>query len=84
MVHDNQMPVRQRSDGMAAVCGHNGNDAWLYNLGSSVDGYLEFALNHFVDLILKMEVLVNLGSGCELLVRERHAAGVKIASFPPR
>ena len=55
-----------------------------FTISDLPDGYLEFALNHFVDLILKMEVLVNLGSGCELLVRERHAAGVKIASFPPR
>jgi hypothetical protein len=84
MVHDKQTPIRQRSDGMAAVCGHNGNDAWLCNPGYSVDGYLKLTLNHFVDLFLRMEVFVNRRSGCELVVRERHAARVKIASFPPR
>ena len=44
VVHDNKTPVRQRSDGMSNVGGHNGNDAGLRNLSFSVDGQCAFAM----------------------------------------
>jgi hypothetical protein len=41
---------------------------------SSHDGDLKLALNHLVDLFLRMEVLVNGRATLEVVMRECHAA----------
>ncbi len=84
VVHDNKTPVRQSSDGMSNVGGHNGNDAGLRNLSFSVDGQFKFTLDHFINLFLPVKVLMNLGTGCELVMCERHARRVNITPLPSR
>ena len=59
VVHDNQTPVTQCFDGVTTVCGHDGNHVWLQNLRYSIDGHLQFPLDHFIDFFFGMEVLVN-------------------------
>ncbi len=42
------------------------------DLSCAVDGYLEFALDHFVNHFLQMEMLVNSGAAFEVVMRDGH------------
>jgi hypothetical protein len=84
MVYNNKAPVSQCSHGVTTVGGHNGNHARLRYRRFSVDGHFQLALNDFVNFFFGMEVLVNRGTGCELVMCERHTGRVEIAPLPPR
>lgn len=47
-VDDNQPPVRQGLDGMAHIAGHDRNESWLCDLGHTINGHFQLALDYFV------------------------------------
>src|SRR5664279_2976135 len=68
--------------GMADVSRHDRHYTRLCDLCHFVDGHLEFALDHFIDFLLRMEMLVDGRAAREVIVRESHARRVKISSMP--
>jgi|ERR1700726_175519 len=52
------------------------------DLGRAVDGDLKFALDHLVDLLLSMEVLVDGRATLEVIVRESHARRMEVTAMP--
>ena len=64
--------------------GHNCDQARAGDPRHAVDGDLEFALDHFIDFFLRMEVFVDGRTALEVVVCEGHARRVKIASGPAR
>src|ERR1700738_2423322 len=69
---------------MADVCWHDRNQTRSGDPGHAVDGYLEFALDHFIDFFLRMEVLVNRRTARKVVVRECHVLRMEISSVPTR
>src|ERR1017187_462300 len=49
----------------------------------TVDGYLEFALDHLIDFFFRMEVLVNRRSPRKVVMRECHVLRVEISPRQP-
>src|ERR1700730_13055746 len=67
---------------MADITRYDCNQARSGDLGKAVDGYFEFALDHFINFFLRMEVLVNRRPARKIVVRERHVLRVEISSVP--
>ncbi len=83
MIHNNEVPIGNCSDGMTAVGRHDGSNAGARNVRCSVDCDFNPTLKDFVHLFLGVGVFVNRGTGCEVIMRERHAGRMKIAPLPP-
>src|SRR5208282_1143614 len=82
IVNDDGPAIGEGLDGMARITGHDGHQTRAGNLRYAVDGHLQLALDHLVDLFLRMEVLVNCRAPLEVVMRKRHARRVEIASIP--
>jgi len=61
---------------------HDGNQPRASNLCNTVDRHLKFPLDHFVNLFLRMEMLVDRRAAYEVIMCERHTGRVKIAPVP--
>jgi len=59
MIHYDGPSVSKRLYRMADVTRHDRDHAWPGNLPNAIDGYLDLTLDHFPNLFLRMEVLVN-------------------------
>ena len=69
---------------MAYTSRHDRDHASSGDLCHPIDGHLKLTLDHFVDFFLRMEMLVNKRAAHEIVMRESHAWGVKMASIPTR
>jgi hypothetical protein len=70
IVDDDGPAVGEGLDRMADITWDDCNQARSRDLSQAVDGHFELALNHLVDLFLRMEVLVNGRAALEFVVRE--------------
>jgi hypothetical protein len=59
VVNDDGSAIREGLDRMARITWHDRDQAGSYDLGCAIDGHLKRALDHLVDLFLRMEVLMN-------------------------
>jgi len=84
IINDDDPAVGKGLHGMADVARHDRDDARSDDLDLAVNGHLKFTLDHLIDLFLRMEVLVNGRATLEVVVRERHARRLEIASIPAR
>src|SRR5579864_973651 len=69
---------------MADASRDDGHEPRTDNLRDTVDRHFKFSVDHFVDFFLRMEMLVNRCAAREIVMRERHAGRVEIASMPTR
>jgi len=67
---------------MADASRHDRDEARPGDPRHAVDGNFKFALDHFVDFLLRMEMLVNGRAARELVMGECHVRRVEIASSP--
>src|ERR1700681_3927991 len=82
MVHDDGSAVGQRPDRMAGIGRDDRNQSGSGDLSHAVDGDLELALDHLIDLFLRMEVLMDGRAAREVVVSERHARRMEKAPRP--
>src|ERR1017187_1749280 len=82
VVNDDCPTVREGLDRMTGVARHDCHHSCLCDLADAVDGDLECAIDHLVDLLLGMKVLVNGGTAREFVMRKRHVCRMEIASLP--
>ena len=68
---------------MTDIARHDRNQAGADKFGRSVDGHLKLALDHFVDLVLRMKALVNGRPAREIGMREGMLAEWKKRPFHP-
>ena len=67
---------------MRSIRRDDGNQSGANGSGRAVDGQFQFALDHLVDFLLRVEVLVDRRAAREAVVREGHVFGMEIASMP--
>lgn len=84
IVNDDGATIRQSFDRVAHIAWHNPHHARSSNLLGSVDGQFEFTFNDLVDFFLRVEMLVDRRTAFEVVVGERHARRMKIATVPAR
>src|SRR5579871_4138220 len=84
VVHDDRFAVRERSDGVARVARDDRYSTRSADLGNAVNGYLELTLDHFVYFFLHMGVLVDRRTAHEMVMRDGHVRGMKVATVPAR
>lgn len=65
-------PSVRRFDRMASIRRHDRDHARSHDLHYTIDGHLEFAVDHFIHFFFRMEVLVDRRSASEVIVRECH------------
>src|SRR5215475_12471310 len=82
MIDDNHAPVGQRLDRMARIGRDDSDNPRPCDLDGAVDRELQFAVDDLVDLLLRMEVLVDRGALVELVVGEGHGLGMEVAAAP--
>src|SRR6266481_5346196 len=77
IVNDDGPAIGEGLNRMAHINRYDSDQAGSGDLGCAVDGYLKLALDHLVDLFLRMEVLVNGRAALEVVMRECHARRVE-------
>ena len=84
IIHDDGLPLCDRSHGMQRVRRDDPNRARTRALSSSTNAYFQFAFDDLPDLLLRMRMLMD-GRACiEFIMRERHAWRCEIATSPAR
>jgi hypothetical protein len=76
------LPSVSALDGMAGVRGHDGGQTRPDHLRRAIDGDFQLARDDFVDLLFGVEMLVYGGAALEIVMREGHGSGMKVASVP--
>src|SRR5262249_55863464 len=82
IVHDNGSTVSKSLDGMWYVTWQDCDYAWWEDLSNPLDGHFEFALDHLIDLFLRMKMLMNRRTTHKFVVRECHVRRVEVAAVP--
>src|SRR5215472_17189199 len=82
IVNDDCATISECLDRMADIARHDPHYTRSSNLLDAVDGQFEFAFDNFVDFFLRMEMFMNGRTAFEVVMGERHASGVKVASVP--
>lgn len=82
VVDDDGSTVSKSFDRMAYARRHDRYQPRSGNLGDAVNSHLKFPLYDLVDFLLGMKMLVNERATHEIVMGERHARRVEIASLP--
>jgi hypothetical protein len=81
-INDDCTAIAKRPDRVRCITRNDRYHAGARNVSCAVDGYLQLALDYFVNFLLRVEVLVDSCTAFEVIMRERHAPRVEVASVP--
>src|SRR5215510_434814 len=76
--------VCQGFDRMRNTAGHDCHHVGFDNPGHAINGDFKLALDHFIDLFLRMKMFMDGSASHKIVVREGHAGRMEIASMPAR
>src|SRR5262249_50997790 len=84
MVNNDRAPIREGLHRMPHTTRNNRHHAWLNDLRHTIDGELQLALDHVVDLLLRMVVVMHRRAARKIVMRKGHVRRVEVASTPAR